>query len=201
MGWQERFRNIRLLADEKLRKEEEQIRHERENAESVIITRRKLVRSLTPRMEKVCKQFNHAVKGRMRPYRVESWSKGNVGWRLQMNFGGIGIETWPWLHDANKPRLLRGIWTQYLGPDGEELVSESGVKGQELAHYYELGRDGASASGYYYWIPTDYAGDFCVLGYYLAREDFNEETLASILEDIGLDLVQRLTHADFSRIG
>lgn len=207
MSWQERFRSIRRLADEQQRQEKEQMNRDRKSAEGLVNERRKVVRSLSPRIERVCKQFNRGVKGKMRPYKVDDWGKGNVAWRLQMNFGGVEVETWPWLYEISKPRLLRGIWLQYLGIGGEELVSEAKVKGTRLGHYYELGREGASSSGYYYWIQTrggvgyDYHTGPCIFGYFLSVGEFSEETLATILEEIGYDLVKRLSRHDFSRIG
>ena len=173
----------------------------------MIDERRKLVRELAPRIEKVCKQFSHGVRGRMKPYKVDDWRKGNIAWRLQMDFGGIEVEAWPWLYEMNKPRLLRGIWLQYLGPDGEELVWEAKAKGTKLGHYYELGREGASSSQYYSWIQTqggvgyDFHAGPCIFGYFLSLSDFTEERLAAMLEEIGYDLVRRLNRRDFSRIG
>ena len=201
MSWQERFRKIKQAADEKQNQERLRIEQDRRSAENLISERRKRVRALTPRVEKVCKQFNRAVKGHMKPYKIDDWGKGNVAWRLLMNFGGIEVESWPWLYDSNKPRLLRGFWLQYLGPDGEELVSEAKVKGTKLEHYYELGREGASSSDYYYWIQTSFHKGPCIFGYFISLNDFNEERFAAILEEIGYDLVKRFHHSDFSRIG
>jgi hypothetical protein len=199
MGWQERFRNIRQLADERLRQESERVKQDRQSAEDLVSDRRQLAKSWAPRIEKVCKTFSGGVKGRMRPYRVESWSRGNAGWRVRADFGGINVETWPWLHDTSKPRILRGLWLQFLGPNGEELVSESKAKGIRLDHNYELGREEASSSGFYYWKPADSISALCVSGYFLAKDDFTEESLADALEEMGLDLVKRLSASDFSR--
>jgi hypothetical protein len=210
MGWPERFRNIRQLADKRLRQEQERGKQDRHSADDLVRERRKFVEAWAPRVEKGCRQFTNGVKGRMKPYRVETWGRGNIGWRLQADFGGIGLETWPWLHATINFRFLRGLWLQFLGPDGEELVSEAKAKGRKLDHFWELGGEGAYSSAYYYWnqadsIPfswnkADSISTLCVSGYFMARNDFSEERLANVLEEMGLDLVTRLSPADFSRL-
>ena len=79
-------------------------------------------------------------------------------------------------------------------------MSELRVKGAKLDHYYELGREGATSSGYYHWNQADQIGTFCVFGYFLSRDDFAEEVLAAVLEDMGLDLAKKLTSGDFTRV-
>jgi hypothetical protein len=201
MGWKGRFRKILRIADEKQRMKMNLIKQDRRSNENVVNERRKKVRALAPRMEKVAKQFKSAVKGEMKAYKPEYWRKGNIAWHLETAFGGIEIQTWPWLMEISKPRLLRGIWLQYIGPYGEELVSESKVKGIKLDRYYELGREGALLSGYYYWIQANFHTGPCVFGYFISLQDFSEERLASVLEEIGYDLVKRFTTADFYTIG
>jgi hypothetical protein len=210
MGWPERFRNIRQLANKRLRQKKERGKQDRHSAVDLVRERRKFVEAWAPRVEKVCRQFTNGVKVQMKPYRVETWGRGNIGWRLQSDFGSIGLETWPWLHTTIKPRFLRGLWLQFLGPDGEELVSEDKAKGRKLDHFWELGNEGASSSAYYYWnqvdsIPfswnqADSISTLCVSGYFMARNDFSEERLASVLEEMGLDLVTSLSPTDFSRL-
>ena len=66
--------------------------------------RKKAVRELRPRIEKVLKQYNHAVKGNITKLRPKDWDLGNGGWILLMQYGGIKAEIWPWIRDIDKPR-------------------------------------------------------------------------------------------------
>jgi len=201
MGWLERFRAIRDLADERVRQEKARIKPDKKSAESVVDERKRMVKGLTRRVEKVCKEYARGVKGRMKPHRVDDWTKGNFGWRVQADFGGIEVGTWPWVYELSKPRILRGLWLQYLGPRGEPAVSDFRVKGTKLDHYYELGRESANEAGYYYWAQSNTLRAPCFLGYFLPVKDVTDERLAEILEEIGLDLVKRFSRPDFHRIG
>lgn len=202
----ESLEKIRHQADERARLARRRVRDNRKSAENLANDRRKLARKLAPRMERVCKKFSRGVRGSMKPCRLDHWSKGNAAWCLQTAAGGIEVQTWPWVLDKSKPRLLRGIWMQYVGPDGQELVSESKVSGTKLDHSYELGEGTASSSGYYYWIHThdgtyyDFHTGPCVFGCFLSLKDFSEERLASALEEIGRHILQGFTHNSFFRM-
>ncbi len=201
MSWKDRFRDIRRLADRRLQSEKDRLKQDKDTSKDVIEERKRVVRRLSTRTEKVCREFAKGVKATKRPLKGEEWAKGNFGWRILADFGGVEVGTWPWVYELSKPRILRGLWLHYVGPAGEPLVSESRVKGMRLGHYYELGREGANEAEYYYWGPPDCQRGPCFFGYFLPVKEFSEERLAGVLEEIGLDLVRRFTREDFRRVG
>lgn len=192
MRWKERFQKSRQLVDNSKRVQKEkkkQLQKDRKAIADLLKARKKAVRSLTPNIEKVLRQYNRAVKGEMVKLRAKDWNLGNAGWILSMQFGGIKTELWPWITDKEKPRLLRGLWLQYLGPNGKTLLAEPKVRGTKLRRSFELGTEGAYWKGYYYWIEGDtVTRPHCTFGYFLPIADFDENTLATLLEEIGYEI-------------
>jgi len=192
MGWKDRFLRSRYLVNQSkaLQKAKvEQIKKDRKATASLLKERKKAVRSLAPRVEKVIKQYNRAVKGDMVRLKPEGWTLGNAGWIVQMTFGGIKAEIWPRVQDKDKPRLLRGIWLHYLGPRGQQYITEQKVRGTKIGRSYELGTEEAYWKGHFYWIEGDtVTRPKCIFGYYIPIDDFNENMFATILEDIAYEL-------------
>jgi hypothetical protein len=192
VSWQERFRRIRELAREQEAGERERKKLERKRLHDMRGERRKVVRELAPRVQGVCREFSRGVQGRMSKYRTEDWRYNNFGWNLQMKFGGIRVRGWPWLRDPDRPLMPRGIWLQYLDPEGVAVVDVRRTRGTKLN-----GGENPTAPGYYYWhLHED--DSRCAFGYFLALDGFTEEKLAKNLERIGLDLL-RFGSEDFSR--
>ena len=192
MGWKDRFLRSRQLVDRSKdihKARVKQIKDDRKATKNLLSERKKAVRGLIPRVEKVLKQYNRAVKGGITKLKPKDWALGNGGWILLMQYGGVKAEIWPWVQDKDKPRILRGLWLQYLGPKGQTFVAEGKTTGTKLGRSYELGTEAASRKGYYHWIESDMAiRPHYVYGYFIPLDEFNEVLLATILEDIGYDL-------------
>ncbi len=192
MGWKDRFLGSRQLVDKSKdvhRARVQQIKKDREFTENLLKERKKAVRQLAPRIEKVLRQYNRAVKGNITKIRSKDWALGNSGWILIMQYGGVKAEIWPWVQDKDKPRLLRGLWLQYLGPKGQTLIIEGKVKGTKLGRAYELGTEAASWKGHYHWLEGDmFTRPHYAFGYFIPLDEFDEDLLATILEDIGYEL-------------
>jgi hypothetical protein len=193
VSWQERFRKIRDIADKQEAGERQRLRDEKKRLQEILKERRKTIRTLAPEIQKVCKQFNRGVRGKMTKHKPKEWSKVNFGWNLQTDFGGVRVRTWPWLRDPGKPLPVRGLWLQYLGPRGTSTVEERRARGTRL-------NDGENptASGHYYW-PLAYNDSHCTFGYFLSLDGFSEEKLARNLERIGHDLL-RFSSEDFPQV-
>lgn len=192
MGWKDRFLRSRQLVDKSKdmhKARVKQIKEDRKATKNLVSERKKAVKRLIPRVEKVLKQYNRAVKGNMTKINPKGWALGNGGWILLMQYGGIKAEIWPWIQDKDKPRILRGLWLQYLGPKGQTLVAEGQTTGTKLRRSYELGTEAASWKGYYHWLEGDMiTRPRSAYGYFIPLDEFNEDLLATILEDIGYDL-------------
>ena len=198
MGWKDRFQVSRGMVDRSKEIEKsriKQIKHDRKSTSNLLIERKKAVGKFAPHVEKVLKQYHRAVKGNMTKLKPREWDIGNAGWILQMWFGGVKAEIWPWVSDKDKPRLLKGVWLQFLGPNGENLIVESTVEGKKLGRYYELGTEEAYWPGYYYWIVSGMSTrPHCAFGYFIPLDEFSEEKLAKVLDDISYNLPRLKNH-------
>jgi hypothetical protein len=184
LTWQERFRKIRELAEKQEAGEHERLMMERKRIREQRKERQRQVKELAPTARKVCVEFARGVDGKIEKHRPKEWGKENFGWNIQRKFGGVRVRVWPWVRDPEKPLAVRGIWLQFLDPEGSWMISEKLAQGTRLEP-----KENPGGSGYYYWQANGYV-DTCAVGYFLALDGFSEEKLARSLEKVAHDLLR-----------
>ncbi len=184
MTWQERFRSIRELAEKQEAHEKEREKEERERLRRMKKEREKEVKGLASMVRKVCVEFARGVDGKIDRHKPKEWGRENFGWNIQAKFGGVRVRAWPWVRDPARPLPLRGVWLQFLDPNGYWMVDERRVRGTGLGP-----KENPAGNGYYYWRANGYEGR-CAFGYFMSLDGLSEEKLVRSLERIGQDLLR-----------